>query len=141
MANNPFFADATCIASVNAVAALCNTGFIEIYTGTQPADANTAISGNTLLATLDLSATAFATATASGTAPTRIVSANANAITNATAAATGTATWFRCYASNGTTVVFDGSVGTSGADLNLTATAITTGETVSVTSFSITQNE
>lgn len=141
MANNPFFADATCIASVNAVAALCNGGSIDVYSGTQPADANTALSGNTLLVTLTLSATAFGTATASGTAPSRIVTANANSIASATGAATGTAAWFRCYASNGTTVIFDGSVGTSGCDLNLTSTAITSGESVSVTSFSITQPE
>ena len=105
------------------------SGFLEIYTGTQPATPDTALSGNTLLATLPLSATAFG-ASSSATK-------TANAITSATAAATGTATFFRVYKSDGTTAVIDGSVGTSGADLNLNTTSIVTGATVSVSSWTI----
>jgi hypothetical protein len=62
-----------------------------------------------------------------------------NAITqDASADATGTATWFRLVKSDGTTHVLDGDVGTSGSDLNLNSTSITSGATVSVTSFTIT---
>ena len=68
MTTNPFFADAAAKAACDAVAALCNSGFIKVYTGTQPADSNTAISGNTLLGTFSFGSTAFAASSASGTA-------------------------------------------------------------------------
>lgn len=142
MANNPFFADATTIAAVNAIAVLCNSGTLKIYSGTQPTDANTAITSQTLLSTLTFGSTAFASATASGSAGSKVVTATANSITSDTnAAATGTAAWFRCLKSDGTTVVMDGSVGTSGADLNLNTTSIVSGATVSCSSFTITQSE
>jgi hypothetical protein len=108
---------------------VANSGNLEIYSGTQPATPDTALSGNTLLATLPLSATAFGAASA-GTK-------TANAITSGTAGATGTATFFRVYKSDGTTAVIDGSVGTSGADLNLNTTSIVSGATVSVTSWTV----
>jgi hypothetical protein len=65
-----------------------------------------------LLAELRFGATAFGAAVAGV--------ATANAITAEDAAlATGTATWFRALKSDGTTVVFDGSVGTTGANMNI----------------------
>jgi len=143
MANNPYFADATTIASVNAVTVLLNSGYLEIYNGAQPTDANTAIGSQTLLSNgLRFSSTAFGAATASGSAGSKVVTATANSITTDTsAAATGTASWFRAYKSDGTTVVMDGSVGTAGCDLNLNTTSIVSGGTVAVTSFTITQSE
>ena len=143
MSNNPFFTDATTIASVTAVAVLLNTGYLEIYSGTQPTDANTAIGAQVLLSGgMQFSSTAFATPVASGTAPNKVVTATANSISSDTnAAATGTATWFRAYKSDGVTGVMDGSVGTSGADLNLNTTSIVQHATVSCTAFSITQLE
>lgn len=133
MANNPLFYDATVIAAVNAAGAAANTGFLEIYTGTQPA-LDGSLTG-TKLAKLALSATAFATATASaGT-----VTATANTITSSAALASGTAGYFALLASNDTTVVATGSVGTSGADLNLNSLSISSGATVSCSSFTITE--
>jgi hypothetical protein len=135
------FSDAAVIAAVNAVTGLLNTGHLKIYTGAQPTDANSAITG-TLLADLVLNATAFITpAVASGTAGSRLVTATANAITNATAAASGTAGYFTLEASNGTTVHAYGSVGTSGADLNLNSLAISLGATVSCSAFTIVMPE
>lgn len=133
MANNPFISDTAANAAANAVTALCNSGFLQIYSGTQPANANTAISGQTLLAKLTFGTTAFGAAAAGV--------ATANAIGSATASASGTASWFRVFKSDDTTVVFDGSVGTSGADLNLNSTSISSGATVSVTSLTYTQTE
>jgi len=145
VANNPFFADATTQSAINAMAALFNTGYIRIYTGTQPNDANTALGSQTLLSTLRFGGTAFAASSPSGTAPSRVVTANANAITPDTnAAATGTATWFRALKSDGTTVIMDGSVGATGSgsfDLTLATTSIVAGETVQITSFTLTQPE
>ena len=123
--------------------ALLNNGYLEIYNGLQPTDANTAIGSQTLLSGgMRFNATAFITPpVASGPAGSRIVTATANPISSDTNAAGGTppATWFRAYKQDGTTVVMDGSVGTSGADLNLNTTSIVGGATVSCTSFSITQ--
>jgi hypothetical protein len=106
------------------------TGFLLIYSGTVPASAATAATG-TLLASLPCS-NPFAPAPSGGVL-------TASAITSATAAATGTAGYFRiCTSSAGTTCVLQGTVGTSGADLNLNSTSISSGQTVSVTSFAIT---
>lgn len=118
-------------AALDAITALLNAGgagTLEIRSGAQPADPATAATG-TLLATLTLSATAFAAASSQ--------SAALNAVTSATAAATGTAGWFRLKTNGGTGVV-DGTVGTSGAELNLSSTSIVSGGTVSITSGSIT---
>ncbi len=121
-------------AAVDALAALLNTGFIRIYSGVQPANANTALSGNTLLATLRFSATAFPGATAGV--------ATANAITqDSDAAATGTAAFMRCLKSDGTTVVLDGSVGTATADLIIATTSIVQHAIITCSSFTITLPE
>lgn len=142
MANNPFFSDTAVKAAVDAVTALANSGKLRIYTGSQPTDANTAIGAQTLLAELTLNATAFGASVASGSAGSKVVTATANAITgDLSADATGTAAWFRVVKSDGTTILFDGSVGTSGCDLNLATTSIVAGEEVDVTSFTITQLE
>jgi hypothetical protein len=129
MAANTHASQAGWNAALNALLALLNGGFCDVYSGTQPATPDTALSGNTLLASLTLSATAFGNA-ASG-------SATANAIGSATAGNTGTATFCRFFKSDHTTAVLDCSVGTSGADVNLNDTAITSGGTVSVTSYSV----
>lgn len=133
MANSPQWYDATTTTGVDAVTALLNSGTMRIYTGTQPA-LNGVITG-TLLATLTFGATAFGASTASG----GTVTATANTITSGTAVATGTAGYFALLRSNGTTVVMTGSVGTSGADLNLATLAISSGVTVSCSSFTVTQ--
>jgi hypothetical protein len=123
---------ATRNAAVNAVTALCNSGFIEVYSGTRPATPDTALSGNTLLATLTFGSTAFG-AGSSGVA-------TANAITSGTAAATGTAAWARIYKSDGTTVVGDCNVGTSGSDINFPTLSFVSGETISCSSLTLTQS-
>lgn len=100
---------------------------LRIYTGSQPANPDAAIGAVTLLAEHICNATAFAGAAASGVL-------TASAIANATAVGTGTAAWFRVWKSNGTTPVFDGTVGTATSDLILDNTSINTGQVVSITS-------
>jgi hypothetical protein len=106
-------------------------GTIKMYTGTQPATADSALSGNTLLGTLTF------------TDPSAGASVNGvltfSAITQDTAAdATGTATWARIADSTGTTV-FDCDVNTSGATINLNTTSIVTGGPIQISSFTITE--
>lgn len=96
---------------------------LRIYNGTQPATGGAA---TTLLAELICNAT-FAPA-ASGSVLTL------NAISNGTAAATGTATWARILKTDGTTIVLDCTVGTSGADIILNTVSIVAGAVISVTS-------
>ncbi|PUE08992.1 hypothetical protein B9Z51_08645 [Limnohabitans sp. T6-5] len=125
MALNTQIADATVNAQANALAALCNSGFIKLYDGTMPASADTALSGNTLGATLTFGATAFQNAV-SGTLV-------ANAVTPGTAVASITPTFARVFRSDGITVVMDLSCGSSGA--NITIGAFTAGTSISVASF------
>ena len=105
-----------------ALATAANGGTVEIYSGTQPTDANTAVGSQTLGVTLTLGNPAFSVS--SGTL-------TANAITSGTAVASITPTWCRVKASGGQ-VLFDGSVGTSNA--NLILDAFSTGASVSISS-------
>jgi hypothetical protein len=124
-------------AACDAVTALVNSGKVRIYSGTQPTDPDTGLSGNTLLAELTLSATAFAPSVdATGKA-----TATANTITaDSSADAAGTAAWFRAVNSGGTAVI-DGSVSTSGADMNLNSVNVTLGANVSISSWTFTMPE
>jgi hypothetical protein len=132
MANAPSITTANRNRAADAVTARANSGYLRIYDGTAPASANASLSGNTLLAELTFGNPAFGAAS-SGVA-------TANAITgDASNNASGTATFFRIYESDGATVVLQGSVGTSGCDLNLTTTTITSGGTTDVSSLTYTQ--
>lgn len=63
-----------------------------------------------------------------------------NSITTGTAGATGTVTNASLYKADGTTLVISGlTVGTSASNINLSSTAITTGDNVAVTSATITE--
>lgn len=123
-------ANATASVAADAVSTLLNNGYLRIYSGTQPANADTALSGNTLLAELRFGNPAF------GAAVNGVATANAMTA-DSSADATGTATFARCLKSDGTTVVLDATVGTSGADMNINSTAIQTGANVSLTGFQI----
>lgn len=157
--------------------AFMNSGQLAIFSGSAPATADTALSGNAVLVGLPMSATAFGAASAG--------SETANAITQENAYSTGTATFYRIVSqgssvaatamvANGTyminapgntvwatygapnslagtvfvasgagtgtgtcypmTAIEQGTVGTSGADLNLNTTSIVSGGPVAITS-------
>ena len=131
MASNIKIATTTRNAMLDAItSAVGASGLLKIYDGTQPATVATAIGAQVLLAQLALSAT-FAPAAASGVL-------TANAITqDSSADATGTASWYSLQTSGGTRIV-EGSVGTSGADLNLNTVSIVAAGPVAVTSFTYT---
>jgi hypothetical protein len=126
---NTQLANATVNGQADNLATRLNSGFLRIYDGAQPANADTAVGAQVLLAELTFNATA---------APAAVAGVlTFNAITQDTAAnATGTATWCRAVQSNGTTVVMDGTVGTATSNLILSTTAIVIGGPVSVSSFS-----
>src|SRR3990167_2236470 len=115
----------------DSIAAQFNTGYLRIYDGAQAADADTAVGAQVLLAELRFNATAF------GAAVAGVLTANA-ITSDASANATGTAAWYRALKSDGTTVLCDGSVGTSGANCNLNSTAIQSRAEGAVGSFTYT---
>jgi hypothetical protein len=134
MALDTQLSNAAVNAEGDALGPLLNNGYLRLYSGTKPATADTALSGNTLLAELRFGATAFG-ATSAGVM-------TANAITaDSSADASGTATWFRALKSDGTTAILDGTVGTSGANLNIATTTITAAQTVSCSAFVHTLNK
>ena len=129
MASNLKYSNGTRDAQQQGLITYAGTGaIISIYEGTQPANANTAISTQTLLVSLPISGS-FGT-DSNGTI-------TLSSVTNGTAVATGTGQFFRIFKSDNTTVVMDGSVGTSGCDMNLNNTSIATGQVVSITSGTI----
>ena len=107
-----------------------SSGLLRIYDGTAPANASAALSGNTLLAELACSVT-FAPAASGGVLTVNTITQDSSAN------ATGTATFFRVTTSGGTSCI-QGSVGTSGQDLNMNSVAITSGAAVAVSSFVLT---
>lgn len=110
--------------------ALGTSPLLKVYSGTEPANADTALSGNTLLGTLTLSSTPFGAAS-SGVA-------TASSITqDSSADADGTATFCRVTKSDGT-VMLQGNAGTSGATFVFATTTITTGLAIPCSSFTVT---
>ena len=105
-----------------------NGALLRIYDGSRPASGGTA---TTKLAELTCG-TPFAGSASSGVLTLSAITADSSAD------ATGTATWFRIVKSDGTTFVMDGSVGTSGSDLNLNTTSIVSGANVSISSATFT---
>ena len=123
--------DASANAAANVVTALVDGGYLRIYSGAQPASANDPAIG-TLLVELPFSSPAYQSAVGGIAA--------SNTISAAVALATGTAGWYRVVKANVTTVVFDGSVGTSDSNLNLNSVAIQVGITVSISGLNYNSN-
>lgn len=127
-------ATATRNSLANAVATLVDAGAgagtIKIYTGSNPATADTAVSG-TLLATVTLGDPSF------GSASSGVITGADPASVNASA--TGTAGWFRMADSTGATVL-DGDVTATGGGgtMTLSSTSLTSGSPVDITSLTVT---
>ncbi|WP_250481915.1 hypothetical protein [Caballeronia sp. NCTM5] len=138
MASNLKYSAALKNAQQNAITStLGANALINIYAGTQPASPDTAISSQTLLATLTCNAT-FAPAAANGVLTLNSITSG----TGTAAAGTGSgtaATFFRITTSGGVAHV-DGTCGVgSGFDMNFVGSAnIATGQTVSDSSFTLT---
>ena len=128
MASNLKYSNGTRDAQQQGLITYAGSGaIIHLYDGTQPANANTAASG-TLLVSMAITGS-FGT-DSNGTL-------TLGTVTSGTAVASGTAGYFRITKSDDSTVVMDGSVGTSGADMNLNTTTVASGQTVSITAGTI----
>lgn len=120
------FADALLNHSGTSVTDQLGGGSLVLYSGTPPTGANEALSGNTVLATF-----AFAAATAWSTTSTGVLTLDIPT-TTVTAVASGTASFFRILNSSSAALI-QGLVSTSGSDWNLSSTAVTSGDNVSIT--------
>jgi len=128
-------------------------GVLRIYSGTQPSSPNNAVAGTLLLEITESGGAfvhgAFDNGLEFENDPTAGEMEKASGETwQGTGLVAGTAGWFRFCANptdNGaaSTVLprVDGSVGTSGADLNMSSTTITVGATYTIDSFKLTLPE
>lgn len=109
-------------AVVGATGRLGTGGKIIIYSGTMPASASAALSGNVAIATI--TGVAFGAAVAGVSTVTASI-ADSSAVG-------GTASFFRLTRTDGT-VILQGTCGTSASDLNLNSLVIAAGANVSLT--------
>lgn len=108
---------------------------LNIYSGVEPADADTALSGNTLLIEFDLPDPSFGDAVDANGGGT----ATLNAVTPTTALATGTASFFRVLDGDGTCIIQGDVSDTAGSgSLKLSSVAVIQDIDVSVVSMTIT---
>lgn len=120
-------------ARLNAIeTAIGTSAVLKLRTGAAPADCGTADSG-TVVATLNLPSDYMADA-ASGS------KAKAGTWQDTSADASGTAAHWRLYASDGTTCHAQGTITATGGggDLTLDNTNVATGQSVTITSWSLT---
>lgn len=140
MAKDPRVSNAGAIAACNGVVDLhdagAGAGYVEIRTGSPPADVDAAATG-TLLGTCPLSDPAFGAAVDDN--PGAI--ATANAITDDSSAdATGTAGYFRSFDSDANEVT-QGTCGTTDADMIMNDTSIVAAQSIAVSSWTFKHKE
>lgn len=117
----------------DATARLFDGGQVRVYSGSVPANADAALGGATLLATLTFS-------NPSGAASSGGVF-TASAIASGTCAATGTASFYRILKSDGTTVVSQGTVTATGGggDMTFPTVSFVANATISLSSHTYTR--
>ena len=102
-------------------------GNLKIYTGSPPVNPDASATG-TLLLTISLPPTPFGSPSSG--------SISKEGTWSGVASNSGTAGWFRLNLEPG--MIAQGTVGTSGADMIIDNASITSGQTITVTSFTIT---
>lgn len=135
------------LAGTTGFASTFANGVIEIYSGAQPATADSAVTG-TLLGTVTLNSGAFTPGVSTNGLTFAAASGGSvskSGVWSFNGVAVGTAGWFRLKGNatdaGGVSTVLprlDGSIATSGADLNLSNVAITVGGPTTVDTFSLT---
>lgn len=132
MASNLKYSNAVKQAQMAAISTLAGANAVlTLYSGTQPASPDTAVTSQVALSTHACAAT-FGTASGS----TLTVGAIGNGTGTAGAAGGTAATWYRLATSGGTALI-DGTVGISGCDMNLVNTNIAQGQTVQISSWTL----
>lgn len=123
-------------ARIDAIETLLSAGsttpILKIRDGSVPASAGASEAGTNVLASITLN-TNWLNAASGGAATI----AN-GPWTDSSADATGTATFFRIYASDGTTCHIQGTVGTSGTDMIVNTTSFVSGQTFTISTFTVT---
>jgi UDP-N-acetylglucosamine enolpyruvyl transferase len=119
-----------------------NLGFLKIYAGTVPADADASLGSATLLCTVSVNSTGtgitFAASASGGT-----IVKNSGEVWSGVNVATGTASFYRLVTAGDTggasttEARIQGTVATSGADLNLTSTSLTASATQTIDYYSL----
>jgi hypothetical protein len=115
--------------AANGVGPLFNSGTINVYDGSVPASAATALGGQTLLAEVTLANPAFGSASA-GTITLLGVPRSDNSINNS-----GTAAFFRMVQGTNT---LQGSVGVSSADMIVDSVSFIEGGVFTINSLTVT---
>ena len=142
MANNSFVTTAQAKLALDIITGVAggagagfNLGTLEVYDGTQPANADAAVTTQNLLGTYTFDTTGFGAAAGSAGNP---AVATASTITGGNAIYTASATWARAKKSGGT-VIQDFSVATASADINLSSVVFTSGVAMpTITSMTLT---
>lgn len=129
---------------------LFQNGVIDVYSGSQPTNADTTETGyGTKLVTITLSSGAFSAGSPTnginfGEVSSGVLAKEAAEVWSGVGLANGTAGWFRFYDNSKTTgastsaIRFDGAVATSGSQFNMTNTNVTTGATTTVDAVALT---
>lgn len=128
---------ATASAMLTTAGSRLNSGTIVLYDGAVPAGPNTTLSGNTVLATFDLTSSAGSTPAYNSGAGVMSMGLNVTS-TSVPPANGGTATFARAINSAGTNVEEQFTVGTSGTDIVIGSTTIVVGTNVDWTSGALT---
>lgn len=117
---------------------ILNGGWINIYTGGQPASANYAETGSLLATISTTSGTSATDGIQFGTAASGELPKAAGAWSGLVLTPGGVAGYFRLYDVNhttgtsGTAVRMDGNIGVSGSDMVLSNTSLVTGATLTI---------
>ncbi len=123
---------------------LFNNGVIDIYTGAQPVSADYVETGTKLVRISSTSGTGVADGVKFGTTGSGVLTIGTPAWSG-TCIVGGVAGWFRFYGSGGTAgssntaIRFDGAVGVSGSDLDLTHTSLKAGAVITINAANVTQ--
>lgn len=126
------YSNATRHAQNEGLIAYAGTGALfNLYGGVRPANANTAITTQPLLVSMPIFGVFGVDSNGTLTFST---------VTQENAVSSGAATFFRIFKSDGVTVILDGSVGTSGADLILNTIDIVSSQSVDITAGTIIRN-
>jgi len=122
---------------------IMDTCTLKIYSGTEPTTADAALSGNTLLCEIFEDNDGVTTLTFNAAAADGVIQKNSGETWEGTNAASGTATFYRLelssdtQGSSTTEARVQGSIGLSGAELNLTNTALLSAATQKIDYYSI----